>query len=83
MNGDWRGWKLIVAGVHSEPCRHVIALEFVTATGAELVCRPDGAEAVSATCGELVITLRAEMEVALDVGAAGGALGNERRTQGK
>src|SRR4051794_22156803 len=53
----------------------------MTAAGAELVGRPDGTEAVSAACGELIVTLRAEVEVALDVGATGGAFGNERGAQ--
>lgn len=67
----------IAACVNSQARRHVVAFQLVTAAGAKLVCGPDRAEAVSATGGELVIALRAEMEVTLDVGAAGGAGGNQ------
>ena len=51
----------------------MIAGEFVAAVGAELVCWTDGAEAGSAACGELVIALRAEVKIVLNVGSAGGA----------
>jgi uncharacterized protein YqgC (DUF456 family) len=63
----------VAGAVNAEAGRHVIAIEFVTAASAELVSGADGAEAVSAACGELVIALRAKVEITLHVSAAGWA----------
>ena len=51
--------------------------DFVAAAGAVLIRDADGAVAVSAGGGELIAALRAEVEVALDVGAAGVAAGDD------
>jgi len=56
--------------------RHVILCQFVAATGAVLVSSAHGAEAVAAVCREPIVALRAEVEVALHVRAAGRAAGD-------
>jgi len=61
---------------HAQAGGHLIAGELVTAAGAELVSGADGAETVAATGCELVVALRTEVEIALDMGGAGGAAGN-------
>ena len=55
----------------------MVAIQFVTATRAELVSSTHRPEAVSAACCELVIALRAEVEVTLHVSPTGGAFGDE------
>ena len=54
----------------------MVACQIVAAVGAEEIGRPDGAEAGAAVGKELVIALGAEVKVALDMGAAGGAAGD-------
>lgn len=56
----------------------MVSLQLVAATGAEEVGGPDGSEAVPATRCELIVALRAEVEVTLDMGSASGASGNKR-----
>lgn len=56
----------------------MIAGELVTAAGTELIGGADGAEAVSAVGREMVIALRTEVEIALDMGGACRAAGNFR-----
>src|SRR6185437_6271037 len=51
------------------------------ASGAELIGGAHCTEAVAAACGELVIALRAEVEVALHHGAAGRAAGDQGLAQ--
>ena len=51
------------------------------AARAVLVGGADGSEAVSAAGGELVIALGAEMKVALHMGSAGGAAGDQWRAE--
>jgi hypothetical protein len=67
----------IATCVNAETGRHVVSLELMAATSAEEIGRPDGPEAVSAARRELIVALRAEVEVTLDMGSAGGANGDE------
>ena len=73
--------SLFSAGVDAQAGRRVVALQLMTATRAELIRRPHRAEAVSAACGELVIALRAEVEITLHMSAAGRARRHERSPQ--
>lgn len=53
-----------------QPRRHVVARQLMSAARAELVCCPHGSIAVSATGRELIVALRAKMEVALHLRSA-------------
>ena len=57
--------------------------KLVAAVGAINVAGADGAEAGAAVCRELIVALGAEVEVALDMGAAGGTAGNDGLAQEK
>ena len=59
----------------------MVSLEFVSATSAEEVGGPDSAEAVAAARCELIVALRTEVEVALDMGSAGRASGDQGGTE--
>lgn len=63
--------------VNTEAGGDVIPFELVTATCAEQVGGSNGAEAVSAAGSELIVALRAEVEVALHMGPACGTCGDE------
>src|SRR5690242_13912082 len=60
---------------------HMVGREFVAAAGAELVGGAHGAKAIATTGSQLVGALRAEVEVAEHVGAAGGAAGDDGLAQ--
>jgi hypothetical protein len=65
----------------AQPRRHVVAGQLMAAAGAELVGGAHGAEAVAAAGRELVVALRAEVEVALHMRGAGRAARNLRLAQ--
>src|SRR4051812_18383979 len=76
-----RDWKLIATRMNAKPRRHVVAFQFVTAAGAELIRRPHRPEAIAATGRELVIALRAEMKITLYVSPACRTRRHQRRSQ--
>ncbi len=68
---------------HVQASRHLVMGQFVAASCAKDVGRSHSSETVAATGGELEVTLRTEVEVALHAGAAGCAACNKRSAQQK
>jgi len=65
----------------AETGRHVVLGQFVAAAGAEQIRGAHGSVAVAATGRELIVALRAEVELALDMGSAGRAAGRDRQAK--